>query len=202
MDPVKRDILEVALSAFSQYGFEGTRIEAITARTHTSKRMIYYHFGGKEALYAAVLEYAYRKVREGEDFQPLDALAPLDALVAFATNAFNRFSKCPDFIRLNTQENLQGAHVLKRSSTITEMNRALLTVIEGIVQRGQADGSIRPDVTPMNLYVNLIGLCNYHISARYTYLALFDYDFAQPENAQSRRESICDAVLRFAQATP
>ena len=50
MDPVKRNILEVALAEFANYGLEGSRIESIAAGTHTSKRMIYYHFGSKENL--------------------------------------------------------------------------------------------------------------------------------------------------------
>ena len=76
MDPVKRNILDVALVEFANFGLEGTRIESIAAGTHTSKRMIYYHFGSKEGLYAAVLEYAYRSVREGEDLVPLKTLPP------------------------------------------------------------------------------------------------------------------------------
>jgi hypothetical protein len=45
----------------------GARVDAIAARTRTSKRMIYYYFGGKEQLYLAVLEEAYRSIRTLED---------------------------------------------------------------------------------------------------------------------------------------
>ena len=199
MDPVKRNILEVALAEFANYGLEGSRIESIAAGTHTSKRMIYYHFGSKEGLYAAVLEFAYRIVRE-DHIDPPDELPPLQALARLAGYAFDNFSKYPDFIRLSLQENLQGARFLKSSPTIVEMNRATLTVVKDIVQRGQAEGSIRKDVDPMNVYINFIGLCHYHISSRYNYLVLFDYDSSTPENSQSRRESICDAIVRYVQA--
>ena len=199
MDPVKRNILEVALAEFANYGLEGSRIESIAAGTHTSKRMIYYHFGSKEGLYAAVLEFAYWVVRE-DHVDPPDDLPPLQALARFAEYAFDNFSKYPDFIRLSLQENLQGARFLKSSPTIVEMNRATLTVVKDIVQRGQAEGSIRKDVDPMNVYINFIGLCHYHISSRYNYLVLFDYDSSTPENSQSRRESICDAIVRYVQA--
>ncbi len=199
MDPVKRNILEVALAEFANYGLEGSRIESIAAGTHTSKRMIYYHFGSKEGLYAAVLEFAYWVVREDHIDPPID-LPPLQALARFAGYAFDNFSKYPNFIRLSLQENLQGARFLKASPTIVEMNRATLTVVKDIVQRGQADGSIRQDVDPMNVYINFIGLCHYHISSRHNYLVLFDYDSTTPENSRSRRESICDAIVRYVQA--
>lgn len=199
MDPVKRNILEVALAEFANYGLEGSRIESIAAGTHTSKRMIYYHFGSKEGLYAAVLEFAYRIVREDHIDPPAD-LPPLQALARFAGYAFDNFSKYPDFIRLSLQENLQGARFLKASPSIVEMNRATLSVVKDIVQRGKAEGSIRQDVDPMNVYINFIGLCHYHISSRHNYQVLFDYNSSTPENSQSRRESICDAIVRYVQA--
>lgn len=199
MDPVKRNILEVALAEFANYGLEGSRIESIAAGTHTSKRMIYYHFGSKEGLYAAVLEFAYRIVRE-DHIDPPDELPPLQALARLAGYAFDNFSKYPDFIRLSLQENLQGARFLKESPTIVEMNRATFAMVQDIVQRGQTDGSIRQDIEPMNVYINFIGLCHYHISSRHNYQVLFDYDASTPANSQSRRASICDAIVRYVRA--
>ena len=200
MDPVKRNILEVALAEFANFGLEGTRIEAIAAGTHTSKRMIYYHFGSKEGLYAAVLEYAYRSVREGEDLEPLKTLPPMEALVRYISYAFNSFSSHPDFIRLSQQETLQGARFLKNLPTVQEMNRASLTMLESIVRRGQADGSMRTDVDPLHVYINYIGLCHYHISSRHNYTLQFDFDPTQPSNKAARLASITDMVVRYVRA--
>ena len=54
-DGVRRNIVEVATVEFAQRGYGGARVDAIAARTRTSKRMIYYYFGSKEQLYLAVL---------------------------------------------------------------------------------------------------------------------------------------------------
>jgi AcrR family transcriptional regulator len=48
-------------------------------RTRTSKRMIYYYFGGKEGLYIAVLEEAYRKIRNIEVLLDLAHEPPVQA---------------------------------------------------------------------------------------------------------------------------
>ena len=63
MDPVIRNILDVAVAEFAEHGLAGARVDAIAARTRTSKRMLYYHFGSKEGLYAAALADAYAGVR-------------------------------------------------------------------------------------------------------------------------------------------
>ena len=196
MDPVKRNILEVALAEFANFGFEGSRIESIAAGTKTSKRMIYYHFGNKDGLYAAVLEYAYRIVREVE-LAPLKDMPAMQALVEYIGYAFDSFSRHPDFIRMSLQENLQGARFLKRSPNIVQMNQASFALLREIIERGQAEGTIRRDVIPMNVYINYIGLCHYHISSRFNYQVLFDFDTTRPENAQMRRDAICDSVIRY-----
>jgi TetR/AcrR family transcriptional regulator len=52
----RANILSIATREFARNGYNGARIDAIAARTSTTKRMIYYYFGGKEQLYIAVLE--------------------------------------------------------------------------------------------------------------------------------------------------
>lgn len=44
-----------AILEFSQYGFEGARIDRIAKKAQINKAMIYYHFKGKESLYEHVL---------------------------------------------------------------------------------------------------------------------------------------------------
>ena len=58
-EKTRRDILPSRRKEFAKNGFNGARIDAIAARTSTTKRMIYYYFGGKEQLYIAVLEQEY-----------------------------------------------------------------------------------------------------------------------------------------------
>ena len=105
-DPVARDILAAATAEFAAHGLAGARVDAIAAGTGTSKRMIYYHFGSKQGLYAAVLEHAYRSVR-GHAFDPdqLAALPPLQALLAMVGHAFDSHLAHPDFVRLVMYEN-------------------------------------------------------------------------------------------------
>ena len=47
------------LREFADRGLSGARVDHIAVRTQTTKRMIYYCFGGKEQLFEAVLEQAY-----------------------------------------------------------------------------------------------------------------------------------------------
>lgn len=52
----REQLLDVGRSLFAERGFDGTSIEEIAARASVSKPVVYEHFGGKEGLYAVVVD--------------------------------------------------------------------------------------------------------------------------------------------------
>ncbi len=52
----REQLLDVGRKLFSDKGFEGTSVEEIAARAEVSKPVVYEHFGGKEGLYAVVVD--------------------------------------------------------------------------------------------------------------------------------------------------
>src|SRR6187455_1800598 len=73
-------IVAAAIDEFASRGFKGASMDAIAARTHTTRAMINYYFGSKEKVYQAVLEHCYSEIREAEGRLELDHLAPEDAV--------------------------------------------------------------------------------------------------------------------------
>jgi AcrR family transcriptional regulator len=55
--PQRREqLLTVGRQLFAERGFEGTSVEEIAATAEVSKPVVYEHFGGKDGLYAAVVD--------------------------------------------------------------------------------------------------------------------------------------------------
>jgi AcrR family transcriptional regulator len=52
----REQLRDVGRALFAEKGFEATSIEEIAARAGVSKPMVYEHFGGKEGLYAVVVD--------------------------------------------------------------------------------------------------------------------------------------------------
>lgn len=52
----REQLLQVARSLFAEKGFEGTSVEEIAARAQVSKPVVYEHFGGKEGVYAVIVD--------------------------------------------------------------------------------------------------------------------------------------------------
>ncbi|MDV6011487.1 TetR/AcrR family transcriptional regulator [Haloechinothrix sp. LS1_15] len=52
----RQQLLDVAKELFAEKGFEGASIEEIAHRADVSKPVVYEHFGGKEGVYAVVVD--------------------------------------------------------------------------------------------------------------------------------------------------
>jgi AcrR family transcriptional regulator len=52
----RQQLLDVARSLFAEKGFDGASVEEIAHRANVSKPVVYEHFGGKEGVYAVVVD--------------------------------------------------------------------------------------------------------------------------------------------------
>ncbi|GAB1812045.1 TetR/AcrR family transcriptional regulator [Mycobacterium sp. MUNTM1] len=52
----RQQLVGIARTLFAERGYEGTSIEEIALRANVSKPVVYEHFGGKEGLYAVVVD--------------------------------------------------------------------------------------------------------------------------------------------------
>ncbi|MGH1330654.1 MAG: alpha/beta hydrolase fold domain-containing protein [Paracoccaceae bacterium] len=194
-DAVRADILRVASQEFAQNGFEGGRIAQISAKTKTSKRMIYYYFGDKRGLYSAVLENAFLTVRKGEQALRLDDLAPKAALRRLVEFTFDHHRANPDFIRLVMIENIHHAGVLAEVPTIKSLSRAALATISTLYKRGCDSGDFKPGFSPTELHWLISSQPFFNVSNRETFArAVSDAPFRAPDQMRLRRY-IADMIL-------
>jgi len=52
----REQLLDIGRTVFARKGFDGTSVEEIAERAGVSKPVVYEHFGGKEGLYAVVVD--------------------------------------------------------------------------------------------------------------------------------------------------
>ncbi len=148
-DVAKADLIQSARQEFAEKGFALAGIEAIAEPTGLNKKMIYHYFGSKEGLYIAVLEEAYVGIREMEESLGLDQLTPLDAIQKLVEATWDYYVANPAFLALVNQENLMRATYLKKSGVVKMRTSTLLKRVPSVLDRGVADGTIRPGLDPV-----------------------------------------------------
>ena len=191
------DILRVATAEFADKGLSGARIDEIAAATRTSKRMIYYHFGGKEGLYLAVLEKSYQRIREIEAQLNLEDLPPEDALRKLVAFTFDYHQDNEDFIRLVMTENIHRGEFLAQSKTIQQLNATAIDAVRQVYDRGVKAKVFRQDIDATDLHMSISALCFFNVANRHTFALIFKRNLESPKALRERRDSILEMVVRF-----
>jgi len=193
----REDILSVAQREFARKGFNGARVDAIAAQTSTTKRMIYYYFGGKEQLYIDVLEQAYERIREAEAKLGLDAMDPESAMRRLTEFTFDYDHAHPDFVRLVAVENIHHARHLAKSTRIRAINGSIVATIDRILRRGRRSGAFRARVSAVDVHMLMSALCFFHVSNLHTFGAIFRRNFVSPRLRASHRRLAADFILHL-----
>ncbi len=190
-------ILEVATAEFAAKGLSGARIDEIASITKTSKRMIYYYFESKEGLYIAVLEEAYRRIRQIEQQLHLEDLAPEEALRKLVGFTVDYQWNNPDFVRLVMNENIHRGEFLAQSKTIQGLNIPVVHAVQRVYERGVEQGVFRANLDPLDLHMTMSALSFFNVSNHHTFSLIFKYSLENAANYQARRESITETMVRY-----
>jgi AcrR family transcriptional regulator len=193
----RADILAVATREFADQGYAGARINLIADKTSTTKRMIYYYFGGKEQLYVAVLEQAYGFIRSLEQQLDVEHLDPVEAIRELAGLTFDHHESHPDFIRLVSIENIHRARHMARSAAIANLGTPAIDVLARILERGRAEGVIRREIDAVDLHMMISAFCVFRVANRHTFGTLFERDLIDPELRERYRAMLGDMVVDY-----
>ena len=198
-DPARNQerILGAATEEFSRYGLGGARVDRIAARAGANKRMLYYYYGNKEALFLAVLESRYAHIRRAEQGLRLGDLAPAEGMRRLIAFTWNYYLKHPEFLTLLNSENLHRARHLRRSRQVAAMHSPLVAMLKDLLERGARMGEFRADVDPVQLYISIAALGYFYLSNRYTLSTIFERDLLAARNKSERLKHMTDIVLGY-----
>ena len=196
-DRTRAGILAAATDEFAAHGLGGARVDRIATRAGSNKRMLYYYFGDKEALYLAVLEAAYERIRSEEQKLKLTDRSPEDGVRELCAFTWRYFVAHPEFMSLLNTENLNRAKYLKRSRKVRAMHSPLVTALSEVLERGARDGVFRSGVDAVQLYISIAALGYFYLGNRHTLSTIFGRDLLSPRARSERLAHIGDLVVTW-----
>ena len=190
-------MVAAAIDEFAARGFKGASMDAIAARTHTTRALINYYFGSKEQLYIAVLEHVYSEIREAEAKLDLDHLAPLDAVRRIVEFTYNYYLTHEGFVRLVVAENQARGRHLRKSPAMRTLNRPIIDRLARVIERGQSQGLFRRDVDPVEIHKSIAALGMFNVTNQYTFGAIFQREMGAKGDVARRRAMVADLILSY-----
>jgi AcrR family transcriptional regulator len=119
----RAQLIDVGRAVFAERGYEATSVEEIAERAEVSKPIIYEHFGGKEGLYAVIvdreMELIVRRISEG-----ISSGSPRERL-EHAALAFLIYVK----------ERPTGFAVLSHDAPVTSPTGGMSSLLSDVAQR-------------------------------------------------------------------
>jgi len=198
----RAEILAVATEEFARDGYTGARVDRIADLTRTTKRMIYYYFGGKEQLFTAALEAAYSEIRRLESELDVEHLDPVAATRRLIELTFDHHEAHPDFIRLVGIENIHGAEHIIGSERLNRLGSPATGVLERILEAGRAAGLFHADVDALDVHALISSFCFFRVSNRHTFRALFGRDLVDPAGRDHYRTMLADMIIAYLTTPP
>ena len=190
-------MLAAAIDEFAARGFKGASMDAIAARTDTTRALINYYFGSKEKLYIAVLEQVYAEIREAEGSLDLDHLEPADAIRRIVEFTYNYYLEHEGFVRLVVAENQARGRHLKKSKAMRTLNRPIIERLARVIERGQAAGLFRRDADPVEIHKSIAALGMFNVTNQYTFGGIFQRDMGARGDVARRRTMVADLILSY-----
>jgi AcrR family transcriptional regulator len=119
----REQLIAISRTVFAERGFDGASVEEIAARAAVSKPVVYEHFGGKEGLYAVVVD---REVR-----QLLDMMRA--ALTEGSARMLLEQSACAllDYI----EQSSEGFRILVRDSPLGSATGSYASIMSDVARR-------------------------------------------------------------------
>jgi AcrR family transcriptional regulator len=190
-------ILKAAMNEFAARGFKGASMDAIAARTHTTRAMINYYFGNKEKIYLTVLEHVYAEIRDAEKRLDLDHLVPVEAIRRIVEFSFHYYVGHEGFVQLVVAENQSKGRQFKKSKAMRSLNRPIIDTLARVIARGQSDGVFRSDIEPVDVHMSIAALGMFNVTNQYTFGAIFQHDMGARGDVRRRCTMVTEMILGY-----
>ncbi len=126
----REQLLDIGREVFAEKGFEGASIEEVAHRAGVSKPVVYEHFGGKEGLYAVVVDREMRRLLE-RITSALSGGHPRDLLEQAALALLGYIQDSSDGFRIL----VRNSPVASSSGTFSSLLNDIASQVEHILGR-------------------------------------------------------------------
>ncbi|MFH8286435.1 TetR family transcriptional regulator [Streptomyces antibioticus] len=140
----RQQLLEIGRTLFAAKGFEGTSVEEIAAKAGVSKPVVYEHFGGKEGLYAVVVDREMRRLLDMVT-SSLTAGHPRELLEQAAFALLDYIEEYTDGFRILVRD----SPIPQSTGTFASLISDIATQVEDILGREFKNRGFDPKLAPL-----------------------------------------------------
>jgi AcrR family transcriptional regulator len=156
----REQLLSVARALFAERGFEGTSVEEIAARADVSKPVVYEHFGGKEGVYAVIVDREVEALLGALTGALKERGHPKQLVERAALALLGYIEGSPDGFRILVRD----SPVAQASGTFSSLIGDVAAQVEGLLAAQFAKRDLDPAMAPIysQMLVGMVALAGQH----------------------------------------
>ncbi|MEV4803517.1 TetR/AcrR family transcriptional regulator [Nonomuraea sp. NPDC049421] len=151
----REQLISISRTLFAEKGFDGTSIEEIAATAQVSKPVVYEHFGGKEGVYAVVVDREMQKLL-GMITEALSAAHSLVKLERAALALLHYIEESSEGFRILVRD----SHAASGTGTFASLISEIASQVEDVLADEFAARGYDPKLAPMyaQMLVGMVAL--------------------------------------------
>jgi TetR/AcrR family transcriptional regulator len=153
------NLIEATTPLFAEKGFNGVGVRELATAAGVNLSMISYYFGGKEGLYAAVLNEQFTTLRRVAELKTMD-IDPMDKFEMYVRATVARYRKSPYLLRFYTSELTNPTPCF--DTIVKPAIRGVLQILIDTFTEGLSHEQFRPGLNPADTVLALAGMINFY----------------------------------------
>ncbi|MEO3872488.1 TetR/AcrR family transcriptional regulator [Nonomuraea sp. B12E4] len=151
----REQLIRISRTLFAEKGFDGTSVEEIAATAQVSKPVVYEHFGGKEGIYAVVVDREMQKLL-GMITEALSASHSLAKLERAALALLQYIEEHSEGFRIMVRD----SHAASGTGTFASLISEIASQVENVLADEFAARGYDPKLAPMyaQMLVGMVAL--------------------------------------------
>src|SRR5690606_20388734 len=151
----REQLIQIGRTLFAEKGFDGTSVEEIAASAKVSKPVVYEHFGGKEGIYAVVVDREMQKLL-GMVTEALSASHSLTKLERAALALLCYIEESSEGFRILVRD----SHAASGTGTFASLISEIASQVEDVLADEFSERGYDPKLAPMyaQMLVGMVAL--------------------------------------------
>jgi len=155
----RANLVAATTALFAEKGFNGVGVRELASAAGVNLSMISYYFGGKEGLYAAVLNEQFITLRRVAELKDMDA-DPMKKFELYVRATVARYRKNPYLLRFYTSELTNPTPCFE--TIVKPAIRGVLQILIDTFSEGLSHEQFRAGLNPTDTVLALAGMINFY----------------------------------------
>jgi TetR/AcrR family transcriptional regulator len=155
----RANLIAASTPLFAEKGFNGVSVREIARAAGVNLSMISYYFGGKEGLYAAILNEQFATLKRISELKDMDK-DPMEKFELYVRATVARYRKNPHLLRFYTSELTNPTPCFE--TIVKPAIRGVLQILIETFSEGLSHERFRDGLNPTDTVLALAGMINFY----------------------------------------